>query len=99
MPTGLVADNYSRRLSIIIGFFLVGVGFVIEGLVPHFTVILLTQVIWGIGITFTSGATEAWIADEVGEASAGGSSCAARRRRSSARCSGPLSVSGSPACA
>jgi DHA3 family tetracycline resistance protein-like MFS transporter len=71
VPTGLVADNYSRRLSIVIGFVLVGVGFVIEGLVPKFAVILLTQVIWGVGITFTSGATDAWIADEVGEAAAG----------------------------
>lgn len=71
VPTGLVADSYSRRLSIIIGFALVGAGFVIEGLLPNFAAILLCQVIWGIGITFTSGATEAWIADEVGEAAVG----------------------------
>jgi DHA3 family tetracycline resistance protein-like MFS transporter len=67
VPTGIVADLYSRRLSIIIGFFLIGAGFILEGLVPTFGAILLTQVIWGIGITFTSGATEAWIADEVGD--------------------------------
>ena len=70
VPTGIVADLYSRRLSIIIGFFLIGAGFILEGLVPTFGAILLTQVIWGIGITFTSGATEAWITDEVGEAAA-----------------------------
>ena len=71
VPTGIVADVYSRRLSIIIGWFLVGVGFIVEGLVPTFGAILLAQVIWGIGITFTSGATEAWITDEVGEQRAG----------------------------
>ncbi len=70
VPTGIVADLYSRRLSIIIGFFLIGVGFILEGLVPTFAAVLATQVIWGIGVTFTSGATEAWITDEVGEAAA-----------------------------
>jgi DHA3 family tetracycline resistance protein-like MFS transporter len=34
--------------------------------VPAFGVILLAQVIWGIGYTFTSGATEAWLTDEIG---------------------------------
>ena len=71
IPTGVVADVYSRRLSIIIGWFLIGAGFILEGLVPRFEVILLAQVLWGLGYTFTSGATEAWIADEVGEAKAG----------------------------
>ncbi|HEY4722459.1 MAG TPA: MFS transporter, partial [Anaerolineae bacterium] len=66
IPTGVVADVYSRRLSIIIGWFLIGAGFVLEGLVPRFEAILLAQVLWGLGYTFTSGATEAWIADEVG---------------------------------
>lgn len=71
VPTGVVADVYSRRLSIIIGNLLIGCGFVLEGLVPHFAAILTSQLIWGIGVTFMSGATEAWIADEVGEANVG----------------------------
>ena len=71
VPTGIVADVYSRRLSIIIGYVLIGLGFMLEGLVPRFEAILLAQVIWGIGYTFTSGASEAWIADEIGEARAG----------------------------
>jgi DHA3 family tetracycline resistance protein-like MFS transporter len=70
VPTGVVADVYSRRWSIIIGMFIMGLGFVVEGSVPRFEIILLSQVLWGIGYTFTSGATEAWIADEVGEAKA-----------------------------
>lgn len=67
IPTGVVADVYSRRLSIIIGYFLMGIGFLVEGLFPAFLPILLAQVIWGLGYTFTSGATQAWISDEVGE--------------------------------
>jgi MFS transporter, DHA3 family, tetracycline resistance protein len=70
VPTGIVADVYSRRLSIVIGYLLVGAGFAIEGLIPTFAAIMATQVIWGVGITFTSGATDAWLADEVGEETA-----------------------------
>jgi len=67
VPTGIVADVYSRRLSIIIGYVLMGIGFLVEGLFPLFPAILLAQVIWGLGYTFTSGATQAWITDEIGE--------------------------------
>jgi DHA3 family tetracycline resistance protein-like MFS transporter len=67
IPTGVVADVYSRRLSIIIGYVLMGVGFLIEGFFPAFLPILLAQIIWGLGYTFTSGATQAWISDEIGE--------------------------------
>jgi DHA3 family tetracycline resistance protein-like MFS transporter len=67
IPTGVVADAYSRRASIIIGYLLMGVGFLVEGLFPAFLPILIAQVIWGLGYTFTSGASQAWISDEVGE--------------------------------
>jgi DHA3 family tetracycline resistance protein-like MFS transporter len=66
IPTGVVADVFSRKLSVIIGTFLIGLGFVIESQFPSFLPILLAQVIWGIGFTFTSGAFTAWISDEVG---------------------------------
>ncbi len=70
VPTGVVADVYSRRLSIIIGYLLMGAGFLVEGSFPAFVPILLAQVIWGLGYTFTSGATQAWISDEIGEENA-----------------------------
>lgn len=66
VPTGILADLKSRKLSVIIGVSLIGLGFLIEGLVLNFYVILICQIIWGIGVTFTSGADEAWIADELG---------------------------------
>lgn len=71
IPTGIVADVYSRRLSIIIGMLLIGAGFTLEGAIPRFEAVLAAQVLWGLGATFTSGATQAWIADEVGEQRAG----------------------------
>ncbi len=67
IPTGVIADVYSRRLSIIIGYALMGVGFIIEGALPFFIPVLLAQVVWGFGYTFTSGAREAWLVDEIGE--------------------------------
>lgn len=70
VPTGVIADVYSRKLSIIIGYLLMGLGFLVEGFFPAFTPILIAQVIWGLGYTFTSGAVQAWISDEIGEESA-----------------------------
>ncbi len=67
IPTGVVADVYSRRLSVDIGYFLIGLGFMLEGAWPHFGTILLAQAVWGFGYTFISGAEQAWLADELGE--------------------------------
>lgn len=70
VPTGIVADAYSRRLSIVIGYFIIGAAFIIEGLFPYFGAILLASGLWGLGYTFTSGATQAWLSDEIGEEAA-----------------------------
>lgn len=67
IPTGIVADVYSRKLSITIGLVIIGIGFLLEGSVPVYITILISQVLWGVGYTFLSGADEAWIADEIGE--------------------------------
>lgn len=67
VPTGIVADLYSRRRSVIIGMLLIGLGFLLEGAVPVFAFMLLAQVIWGLGATFESGAIDAWITDETSE--------------------------------
>jgi DHA3 family tetracycline resistance protein-like MFS transporter len=67
VPTGVVADTVSRRLSVIVGFGLTAVGFAVTGLVPEFAWIVVGQALWGLGHTFVSGAEEAWITDEVGE--------------------------------
>lgn len=71
VPTGVVADTYSRRVSVIIGVFLIGAAAMLEGSIALFASILVAQVISGLGYTFISGAAQAWIADEVGEARVG----------------------------
>ena len=71
VPTGVIADLISRRLSIIIGTILIGLATILEGLFPLFIAILAAQFMWGLGYTFTSGALQAWISDEIGEENAG----------------------------
>jgi MFS transporter, DHA3 family, tetracycline resistance protein len=70
VPTGVVADVISRRLSILVGFVLIGCGFMLEGMIASFLAVISAQILWGIGYTFTSGATQAWLSDEIGEAKA-----------------------------
>jgi MFS transporter, DHA3 family, tetracycline resistance protein len=71
VPTGVLADVYSRRLAVIVGVFAIGAGFVLEGSIPSFPYILLAQVLWGLGATLTDGAQQAWITGELGENSVG----------------------------
>ena len=66
VPTGIVADMYSRRLSIVIGNVVMGAAFVLVGGVGAVWAVLVGYAVWGLGWTFTSGAMEAWLADEVG---------------------------------
>ncbi|MBA3717925.1 MAG: MFS transporter [Actinobacteria bacterium] len=66
IPTGVVADTYSRRLSLIIGFVGMGVTWMLVGVFSTPWVIILLWAVWGLAYTFTSGAYQAWITDEVG---------------------------------
>jgi MFS transporter, DHA3 family, tetracycline resistance protein len=72
VPTGVVADTYSRRLSLIVGYLGMGVAWLAVGLVSAPWVIVVLWAVWGLAYTFTSGAEEAWIADEVGSDRVGG---------------------------
>ncbi|HLX57005.1 MAG TPA: MFS transporter [Ktedonobacteraceae bacterium] len=67
IPTGVLADIYSRRLSVISGIFVFGLAFMLEGSFPRFIVILAAQVLFGVGASLMDGAEQAWIAGEVGD--------------------------------
>lgn len=67
VPTGVIADVRSRRLSMILGHSVMGLGFLVEGLWASLGPILLAQCIFGLGYTMISGAEDAWLADEIGE--------------------------------
>lgn len=65
-PTGAFADMYSRRWAIVLGFFLVGLGYLIEGVFPIVPLVFVSVAIVGLGVTLVNGADAAWIADEMG---------------------------------
>jgi DHA3 family tetracycline resistance protein-like MFS transporter len=67
VPTGIVADVYSRRLSIVDGTAIMGLSFVLVAAAGSAVAVLAAYALWGFGYTFTSGAMDAWLADEVGE--------------------------------
>ena len=66
VPTGVVADSYSRRASVIVAQVIMGISFVVTGLVTSVPLILAAAALMGFGWTFKSGAIDAWLADEVG---------------------------------
>jgi DHA3 family tetracycline resistance protein-like MFS transporter len=71
IPTGVVADTYSRRLSLIIGFLGTGTAWMLLGVFTAPWAIIVLWAFWGLAYTFTSGAYQAWIADEVGASNVG----------------------------
>jgi MFS transporter, DHA3 family, tetracycline resistance protein len=71
IPTGIVADAVSRRRSVLLGTTLMGAALVLTGALRSFPALLGAQALWGLGYTFTSGATEAWVAGEVGDQAVG----------------------------
>jgi len=65
MPTGLFADHFGRKRSLVLGILVIGFAHILEGSTPEFWAIALASGMWGIGWTFISGAEQAWIADEL----------------------------------
>jgi DHA3 family tetracycline resistance protein-like MFS transporter len=68
IPTGAFADSYGRRWAIVVGVAITGTGWLVAGVVPTVALVLLGAFVTGIGEAFVNGATDAWIADEVGDA-------------------------------
>lgn len=66
VPTGVVADTYGRKLSLVIGFLGMGTAWLLVGLVSAPWLLFALWAVWGVAYTFTSGAYQAWITDEVG---------------------------------
>jgi DHA3 family tetracycline resistance protein-like MFS transporter len=79
VPTGVVADTFGRRRSIVIGPLVQGVAMAAVGAVASFPAILVPYALWGVGWTFQSGSLEAWITDELGRENLGGTFARGRR--------------------
>ena len=66
VPTGVLADTYSRRLSLIVGYLGMGASWFAVAFVTTPWIVIALWAVWGLSYTFTSGAEEAWVADEIG---------------------------------
>ncbi len=67
-PTGVVADSYSRKWSIVVSWVIGGVAQLLMAATTSLGLLLVWQALWGIGYTFRSGADTAWVTDELGQA-------------------------------
>jgi MFS family permease len=65
IPTGVFADGLSRKYSVVMGFFIAAVCAVLIPFTTNLYLLILLWAISGIGMTFISGAQEAWIIDNL----------------------------------
>ena len=66
IPTGVVADTYSRKWSVVVGLVVTGAAYLLEGAFAVYATVFLAHILHGVGFTFYSGANDAWLADEMG---------------------------------
>lgn len=90
IPTAVIADTYSRRLSMVLAAGISGVAMVLVGVAPQVGTVIVGMALWGFGWTFRSGAEDAWLADEVGSGQLGR---AYQRSAQVARATGLLGMS------
>lgn len=89
IPTSVVADLYSRRLSVVVAAVVSGLAMIWIGVLPAAGWVIAGMALWGFGWTFRSGAEDAWLADEVGS---GGLGAAYQRGAQVARVTGLLGI-------
>jgi MFS family permease len=67
IPAGVWADTIGRRWSLVMGQLVLGAGMVLTGLVTTFPLLVVTQLLWGLGWAFLNGADSAWLNDELND--------------------------------
>jgi MFS family permease len=65
IPTGLVADVFGRRISVILSAFVSVISGLVFILFPFLTGFIIAEVVSGLGETLRSGALEAWLVDSM----------------------------------
>lgn len=68
VPTGIVADRFGRKTSVLLGYGALAVTFTLLSSVTTFTSGLMTFFLWGIAFAFVSGANSAFLYDGLREA-------------------------------
>ncbi len=70
IPTGIFADLLGRKRSFQISCFIMAIGFFIYYLSQSFWMFIVAETLAGIGLTFRSGALQAWAIDSIRETGA-----------------------------
>jgi predicted MFS family arabinose efflux permease len=65
LPTGVWSDAVSRKWPLVAGHLFLAAGMAMTGLVTAFPLLVVTQLLWGVGWGFSSGADVAWVTDEL----------------------------------
>ena len=65
IPTGVVADYFGRKFSVLFGVLVCAVGNFVYYASDHLPGFLLAEAIFALGMSFMSGALEAWVNDEL----------------------------------
>lgn len=65
VPAGVLADAVSRRLALVVAHVVMGAGMAMTGFVTAFSLLVVSQCLWGLGWALSSGADVAWITDEL----------------------------------
>ncbi len=64
VPTGVIADVWSRKWSVCLAYAVMGAAMMLAPVTSFFPALLGWQVLFGIGWTMQSGAATAWVTDE-----------------------------------
>src|SRR5260221_472367 len=67
IPAGVFADSIGRKPSLVVGQLLLAVSMFMTGIVTTFPLLIITQLLWGLGWAFLNGADTAWLNDELNE--------------------------------
>lgn len=67
IPAGVWADSISRKWALVLGQLFLAAAMILTGLVTAFPLLMLTQVLWGLGWAFLNGADVAWLNDELND--------------------------------
>jgi MFS family permease len=65
VPTGGIADRFGRRTSLLLGATVTAAGVLVFGLADGYALVLVSYVLWGVGVTLQSGADQAFLYDSL----------------------------------
>ena len=66
LPTGIIADAFNKKLSVVLGFLIFGIGLIFF-FIPNFWFFALGEFLGAVGCSLVSGAFTAWLIEKTGE--------------------------------